>query len=849
MKNLGTVLAVFLILVPSAPAFGQSTYATVSGSVTDASGAVLPGVSVTGTNNATGVVTSVITNEAGVYTLPSLLSGSYTVSAELPGFQKQTYTNVQLGNADRVRLNFALQVATQSQSVEVTVAADTLLATSSSSVGEVLSQTRVQDLPTVSNNVLDLYRLMPGIRVNADGVSGSFAGLSGFGTVNMVRDGVDAAGGSRWGSNALSATYMSPDLIGEARLIVAPVDAELGRGNAQIQFLTRSGTNQFHGTGAWYVRNSALDANTWNNNRQVDPKTGAWKPTQPDWSNNHQFTGSYSGPIVKNKTFFFALWDSLLVNGRTTPNSMVLTPCARNGVFRYFDDWNNGNANQQIDRGATPTIAVVDGIGNPARPAIAPGGGAYTGQLRYASVFGPLANTPTAPDCSDARVQGSPWDTFRTRMDPTGFVGKVLGKMPLPNNYEAVGSDGLNTAGYRWTRNENGGTESIFGTNAAGIASLAGLGRKQINGKVDHNFNAQNKLGVSYTYERSAGNANFETWPDGFRGSVFRHPQTLAFNFTSTLSPTLVNEARVGMRRIGGNTFNGLNNPETGSEAQAFFPNYSGYPVFIGLGTGQVSFSANQPLGGGTTATYNDITNLLTFSDSVSWSRGKHGFKFGGEVRYGHSLGYDAGITITSTPRANGGDTQFSTIPTAAISSTNMPGLAGNTTAGNNQRMRNLLSFLAGSLSSVTQFYYMQTPTKLNSFEDYKTFPQRVRDTHQNETSAFFKDDWKVAKSLTLNLGVRWDYYGVPYDGGGLMPLTVGGPWRIFGISGNSFADWMKPGVRGEQTAIEFVGKNSPKPGTSWYENDYNNFGPLSDSPGRCRGSALERPPFAAGIR
>src|SRR6185503_5193456 len=101
---------------------------------------------------------------------------------------------------------------------------------------------------------------------------------------------------------------------------------------------------------------------------------------------------------------------------------------------------------------------------------------------------------------------------------------KVLGKMPLPNNYEAVGSDGLNTAGYRWTRNENGGTESIFGTNAAGIASLAGLGRKQINGKVDHNFNAQNKLGVSYTYERSAGNANFETWPDGFRGSVFRHP-------------------------------------------------------------------------------------------------------------------------------------------------------------------------------------------------------------------------------------------------------------------------------------------------------------------------------------
>jgi hypothetical protein len=306
-------LTLLLSFVAFNQAFSQSTSATVSGTVADSSGAVLPGVSVTATNNATAVVTTVVTNEAGAYNAPGLLPGTYTVSAELPGFQKATFTNVQLGNADKVRLNFALTVATQAQSVEVTVAADTLIQTSSSSVGEVLSQNRVQDLPTVSNNVLDLYRLIPGVRVDASGVSPSFAGQSGFGSVNMVRDGVDASGGSRWGSTALSATYLSPDLIGEARIIVSPVDAELGRGNAQIQFLTRSGTNQLHGTGVWAVRNSAFDANTWNNNRQVDPKTGAWKPTIPDWANNHQFTGSLGGPIVKNKTFFFGLWDSLLV--------------------------------------------------------------------------------------------------------------------------------------------------------------------------------------------------------------------------------------------------------------------------------------------------------------------------------------------------------------------------------------------------------------------------------------------------------------------------------------------------------------------------------------------------------
>ena len=841
------VLSIGLLLLTAltVPAFGQSTYATVSGTVADASGAVLPGVSVIATNTGTGVVTDVVTNESGAYNFASLIPGVYKVSAELPGFQTQTYTTVQLGNADKVRLNFALQVATQAQSVEVTVAADTLLATSSSSVGEVLSQNRVQDLPTISNNVMEIYRLVPGIRLNADGVSGSFAGLSGFGTTNIVRDGIDAAGGARFTANAYTATYMSPDLIGEVRVVVAPVDAEMGRGNAQLQFLTRSGTNQFRGTAAWFARNSALDANTWNNNRQVDPRTGAWQPTKPDWSNTHQFTGSYSGPIVKNRTFFFALWDMALVNGRTTQNPVVLTPCARNGIFRYFDNWNNGNALQVTQSTtATPLIAVVDGIGNPARPTTNPDGTPFNGNLRYVSVFGPLQNTPAKSDCSDAIVGRAStatgtWDSNRTQVDSTGFVSKLLTKMPLPNNYEV--GDGLNVAGYRWVRHEKDGSEGIFPTNSV-LTAPTFTGRKQINTKIDHNFNTKNKLGATYTYERSAGNASgaFETWPDGFRGGFFRHPQTLSLNFTSTLSPTLVNEIRGGMRRTGSNTFNGFNDPVNGKAAQAFYPNIGGYPVFIGLGTNTVSFQTSQPLGGGTTATYNDVTTGLTYGDSLSWTKGKHSFKFGGEIRRGHSLGYDAGIATTSIPRAIGGDTSLGAIPTAAISSSNIPGLAGTATTGNNVRMRNLLSFLAGSLSSVTQFYYMQSPTKLDGFEDYKTFPQRLRDTHLNEGSAFVKDDWKVMKSLTLNVGLRWEYYGVLYDAGGLMPLPVGGANRIFGISGNSFDGFWKPGARADLTAMQFVGKNSPNPGTTWYPNDYNNFGPAV-------GFAWQVPWFGAG--
>src|SRR5262245_12180538 len=246
---------VVFILVLSTSGFGQSTSASVSGTVQEATRPLNPGVTITATAENTGVVTSVLSNESGAYNIPSLLPGTYNVTAELTGFQKRTYTKVALGNAERVRLNFTLTVGTIDTAVEVTVAADTLLATTSSSVGEILSQQRVEALPTIANNVMDFYRTVPGVFVDDNGVRASFAGQSGFGTSNIQRDGVDASGGARWTANALTATTMNPDLIGEVRVVIAPVDAEMGRGNAQIQFLTRSGTNQFRGAATWAARN------------------------------------------------------------------------------------------------------------------------------------------------------------------------------------------------------------------------------------------------------------------------------------------------------------------------------------------------------------------------------------------------------------------------------------------------------------------------------------------------------------------------------------------------------------------------------------------------------------------
>ena len=115
----------------------------------------------------------------------------------------------------------------------------------------------------------------------------------------MLRDGIMVQD-TRGRPVSIRNTVINPDLVGEVRLIVSPVDAELGRGNGAVQITTRSGTNQFRGAAVWNIQNSALNANTWANNRTNTPL---------NWLTDNQGTGSFGGPIIKNKTFFYALWD------------------------------------------------------------------------------------------------------------------------------------------------------------------------------------------------------------------------------------------------------------------------------------------------------------------------------------------------------------------------------------------------------------------------------------------------------------------------------------------------------------------------------------------------------------
>src|SRR3989454_1899996 len=434
--------------------FAQVINATLSGTVTDATGALIPGVGITATQTETGVVSTAVTNESGTYQFPSLQPGPYRVAASLPGFQSQIF-QITLGTAQQIRQNFTLQVGAVTQAVEVSIAADQLLTTLSASVGNALPQRQVADLPIVGRNVMDIATtIMPG--VFGDGhANTTFAGITatGGGNIGISMDGVTMNTGTHV-QGLKTATFINPDMVDEVRVVVAAVDVE-GRGSAQIQVRTRSGTNQFHGGSTFNVRNSVLDANTWSNNRQR---------VAPLWYNRPQYTATLGGPIIRNKTFFFGMFDGQDGSQKENVDAVILTDTARQGIFRFFPGVNNGHAEVTPSGSGTSRIApVVDRAGNALDWTQIQGA---TGPIQSFSVFGDALN---------------PGDPFRRQIDRTGNITKLLGYMPRANAF--YGGDGLNTAIHRWVR------RTVAGPAGGTGQTVDAFRRKQFNIKIDHNFN------------------------------------------------------------------------------------------------------------------------------------------------------------------------------------------------------------------------------------------------------------------------------------------------------------------------------------------------------------------------
>lgn len=856
-------------------AFGQA-FGSITGVVSDVSQARMPGVSVTAVNTATGVRTPTITNETGAYNFPNLTVGPYEIEATLPSFRNARVANIDLRNSQTLRYNLTMEIASVATSVEVTLDARELLAVSSSSVGEALSQTEVSNLPLVGGDVLDLLTILPGFRAGGGGAganSDTLAGISSS-SINTVRDGLSVSDG-RFVNGVFATTMINPDMVGEIRMIITPVDAEMGRGNGQVQITTRSGTNRYSGAAVWAVRNSALDANSWGNNNDISPITGLWSPTVPNWSNQHQATVSFGGPVIRNKTFFFALYDRNFVRTRAVVNGLVLTDTARQGIYRYFDGWTPDDADATPGTSARP---AVDFQGNPLTAAQDPL--LYQGRgLMCMSVFGTQKVNPdtfqmspfTQADCPGGTavfpLAGAPaWDSNRAVADTTGFMQNLFTFMPPANNFQ--GGDGLNIAQHRWVRSQvNNGINS-----AAAYGGSSDIERKQFNIKFDHNFSQNHKANVGYTIERDEEGANFSNWPTGLQGLTRRAPWILTSSFTSTLSSSIINEARFGVRYNVLNEFDPWEHPnaEIAEEAKKFLlPETAGFPAIFNNNPGNWfgNTQGNSPYNNGD---YNgNRTPLYSFGDTLSWTRGTHALRFGGEHRRTKSVGYN-GIPARPIPVFSGGAGV-----NQATNIANAQGALGLVAAGggtSSQSMaRNLLYYLNGSVNQGNQLYWIDDASDVQNgtWESYVTQERKFRDQVLNETSFFMKDDWKISQSLTINLGLRWEYYGVPYIGSGFTTTTPGQGDGLFGVGrtglGNArpFDRWLSPGnvflssygyIPGSPTTgllqctvgtasgiagiptsncdpslitgVEFVGPNSPNPDKSVYRDDKNNFGP-----------------------
>ena len=249
------LFAAFVLLGIGVSAFAQTS--SISGTVSDTTNALIPGVTVTATNTGTSVTSTSLTNDSGAYNFVTLPPGPYKLTATLGGFQTATVTNITLGTAETQRFNITMKLGNaQGTTVDVAVDASQVISQSSSSIGEVLSVDRVRDLPLIGGDVLNLIRIMPG--VNGE----NFAGIS-SNSVNTIRDGLSVNDGRFQATNGVFATtVINPDLVGEVKLILAPVDAELGRGNGQVIITTRSGTNKFSGAVNYLIANSGLNLTT-----------------------------------------------------------------------------------------------------------------------------------------------------------------------------------------------------------------------------------------------------------------------------------------------------------------------------------------------------------------------------------------------------------------------------------------------------------------------------------------------------------------------------------------------------------------------------------------------------------
>ena len=350
-------------------AFGQSgTTAPLSGTVSDATGAVLSGASVVVKNSATGAEFKMNTSSSGTFTIPSLGAGTYIVTVEAPGFKKAVVQDVKIDAGVPATLNVSLEIGAATETVIVQGGAE-VLQTQSANVATTIVGRQITELPFTSRDALDLVLLLPGTTSPGRPRQSSVNGLP-KGALNISLDGVNVQD-NVLKSNDGFFTYIRPriDAIDEVTVSTSTPGAESSsEGSVQIKFVTRGGTNELHGSIYEYHRNPAVNANYWFNNRDraADPSTGR-APRDRVLLNQYGFR--VGGPILipkiyngRDKAFFFVNYEEYRLPEQFTRTRTILSPDAEKGIFKYSLTTNGVTNKYQVNllqiAGTTPNCAA-----------------------------------------------------------------------------------------------------------------------------------------------------------------------------------------------------------------------------------------------------------------------------------------------------------------------------------------------------------------------------------------------------------------------------------------------------------------------------------------------------------
>ncbi len=581
-RGLYAVLFSFLLFSFCPMLFGQAT-GTISGTVADASGAAVSGAKVTVAGQGTGTVRNAISDSSGHYVVPLLGVATYTVRAELAGFQTSETRDLRLQVDEQREVNFALAPANVQQSVEVT-ATPVAVETTNPTLGQVITSQQVAELPLNGRDFVQLATLTPGTTQETNPNSffnggpdseasarGSFSLSVGGSRANSTDWLLDGNDNNELTSGGIS-ILPSIDAIQEFKVLTYNYSAEWGtRAGPAVLVTTKSGTNSLHGSVFEFFRNTSLDARS-------------FFASSTEKFNLNQFGGSVGGPIKKDKTFFFADIQNKMQRHGIPYTGLVPSAAMRTGDFTddAFGNPRQGLLVNPNVSGAASTAFQCDSAGNP---------------------------MPAAPD-------GSQTAGVACNKIPSSLINPIMQKMinlyPLPNaNNSSLGYNYVNEP-------------------------VRSLNEGEFDVRLDHNFSAKDYAFARFSYDQATsyvpgGAPGFaEANPFGSNQGILNHARNVAASETHIFSPGSVNQLSVGYNRI----FNYITSQGTGSCLSQSF----GIPG-ANLGGASCGLTSTQLDGGywslgdrGYTP-FQGGTNVWSVSDSFDMIRGNHDIKLGGQIR------------------------------------------------------------------------------------------------------------------------------------------------------------------------------------------------------------------------